>query len=84
MLHTYFFNTGIVGGHVQPVLSLLRLMSLELLSSNETRRLANCDMTLVNKFVHDHCSTDTVFAGYHLHSRFKGYEHAIGAYLHRK
>ena len=81
---SYFFNTGLIGGPVQPVLSLLRLISLELLSSTENIRLANCDMILLNKFVHDLFSTDTVFAGYPLHSRFKEYEHASDAYIHHK
>ena len=50
---SFFFNTGIIGGPVKPVLSLLRLISLEVFSSNETIRWANCDMFLLNKLVHD-------------------------------
>jgi len=77
-------NAGIVGGRVTPVLSLLRLMSLHMLSNGASVRKGICDMYLLNKCIHDLFAIDSVFSGFPLHNTFKGGEASSQAYIIHK
>lgn len=80
----YLLNAGIVGGTVSPVLSLLRLMSLHMLSSRMPYRARNCDMFILNKCIHDLFAIESVFTGYPLHSAYKREESPSSAYIVHK
>lgn len=77
-------NSGIVGGTISPVLSLLRLMYLHMISSKASVRDANCNMFVLNKCIHDLFAIDSVFTGYPLHNTFKGGETSPHAYIIHK
>jgi len=80
----YLLNAGIVGGTISPVLSLLRLMSLHMLSSKMPYRARNCDMFVLNRCIHDLFAIESVFTGYPLHSAFRWEESPSSAYIVHK
>lgn len=80
--HT-IYNTGIIGGPVEPVLLLLRLMSTRFLTLPD--KMANCDMPFLNFILHDVFDDAAVFTGPPLHSRFTGYDRDMpGPYIRHK
>lgn len=85
LMASTLFNSGIVGGPVGHVLSLLRAMTLHMLSSPAPVQGANCNMVVFNKCLNDLFSADAVFTGFPLHSGFKRYEEASsGAFIIHK
>lgn len=76
------YNTGIIGGPVESVSLLLRLMSIKVLTLSN--KMANCDMPFLNYILKDVFGDSSVFTGHPLHSRFASYERNVGAYIYHK